>query len=66
MPQVRQADKEQADLFRRANSYAMSMIASAVSDEVFNKIMHKDTAVEAWQALKDRFEASSKDQLFKI
>ena len=47
-PQVRQAYMEQADLFRRVNSYAMSMITSAVSDEVFHKIMDKDTAVEAW------------------
>ena len=28
--------------------------------------MDKDTTVEAWKALKDQFEASSKNQLFKI
>ena len=36
---------------------------SAVSDQVFYKIMDKDTAVEAWRALEGQFEASSKDRL---
>jgi hypothetical protein len=37
-----------------------------VTEAVYQKIMNKDTAHEAWEALKLNFEASSKDQLFKI
>lgn len=58
--------KEQSDLFRKANSYAKSMITSAVSDDVYQKIMDKDTAADAWESLMIQFEARSKDQLFKI
>lgn len=58
--------KTQSDFFRKANSYAKSMISSSVTDAVYQKIMDKDTAHEAWRALKLNFEASSKDQLFKI
>jgi hypothetical protein len=48
--------KMKSHFFRKANSYAKSMISSSVTD----------TAHEAWEALKLNFEASSKDQLFKI
>lgn len=41
------------------------MIASAVTDSV-QKIMDQTTAHGAWEALKQNFEATSKDQLFKI
>lgn len=58
--------KEMCDLNRKANSYAKSVITSAVTDEVYQKIMDKKTAHEAWEALKQLFEATSKDQLFKI
>lgn len=58
--------KEKSDLYRKANSYAKSMIASAVSDNVYQKIMDKETAAEAWESLMVQFEARSKDQLFKI
>jgi hypothetical protein len=58
--------KMKSDFFRKANSYAKSMISSSVTDTVYQKIMNKDTAHEAWEALKLNFEASSKDQLFKI
>ena len=58
--------KQASDLFRKANSYAKSMNSSSVNDVVYQKIMDKGTAHEAWEALKLNFEASSKDQLFKI
>lgn len=58
--------KKVSDTFRKANSYAKSMISSSVTDAVYQKIMDKETAHEAWEALKLNFEASSKDQLFKI
>jgi hypothetical protein len=60
------AYKQQSSLYRKANSYAKSMISSAVTDGVYQKIMDKETAADAWDALKKLFEASSKDQLFKI
>ena len=58
--------KAESDLYRKANSYAKSMITSMVSDSVYQKIMDKETAHETWTALKDQFEATSQDQLFKI
>ncbi|GFU40104.1 retrovirus-related Pol polyprotein from transposon TNT 1-94 [Trichonephila clavipes] len=42
------------------------MIASTVTDAVYQKIMDKETAFEAWESLRKQFEATSKDQLFKI
>uniref|UniRef100_A0A1Y1LPW6 Uncharacterized protein n=1 Tax=Photinus pyralis TaxID=7054 RepID=A0A1Y1LPW6_PHOPY len=45
---VKANHKKASGLFRKANSYAKSMI------------------YDAWEALKLNFEASSKDQLFKI
>ncbi|KAF2904382.1 hypothetical protein ILUMI_01791, partial [Ignelater luminosus] len=57
---------EQSDLFRKANSYAKSMIASAVTDTAYQKIMDQETALKAWEALKVHYEATSKDQLFNI
>lgn len=58
--------KASVDFYRKANSYAKSLIASTVTDEVYQKIMEKETAHEAWEALKILFEATAKDQLFKI
>lgn len=58
--------KTKSDFYRKANSYGKSMITSVVTDAVYQKIMDKDTAYEAWEALKQNFEALSKDQLFKI
>ena len=58
--------KEKCDLFRKANSYAKTMITGSVTDEVYQKIMDKETANETWEALKQLFEATSKDQLFKV
>lgn len=58
--------KTASDLYRKANSYAKSMITSSVSDSVYQKIMDKETAHETWEALKKEFEATSQDQLFKV
>ncbi|GBM17465.1 hypothetical protein AVEN_193760-1 [Araneus ventricosus] len=58
--------KERRDFYRKANNYAKSMMASTVTDAVYQKIMDKETAQEDWKALKEQFEALSKDQLFKI
>ncbi|GFS70245.1 uncharacterized protein TNCV_1067371 [Trichonephila clavipes] len=63
---VRKQHKKRCDLYRKANSYAKSMIASTVTDAVYQKIMDKETAFEAWESLRKQFEATSKDQLFKI
>lgn len=59
-------NKSKSDLYRKANSYAKSMISSSVTDVVYEKIMDKESAYEAWEALKQHFEATSKDQVFKI
>lgn len=57
--------KEYSDCYR--NSYAKSRITSAITDEVYQKIMDKERAGEAWEALKQQLEViTSKDQLFKI
>lgn len=58
--------KEKYDFFRKANSYAKSMIASSVTDAVYEKIIDKETARDAFEALKEQFEATSKDQVFQI
>lgn len=56
--------KEDSTMFRKANSYAKSMIASTVTDSVYQKIMDAETAKEAWEALKKEFEVTSKDQIY--
>jgi hypothetical protein len=58
--------KEKSDLFRKANSYAKSMIISSLTEETYQKVMDKETAREVWEELRRNFEASSKDQLFRI
>ena len=58
--------KQKADQYRKANSYAKSVIANALTEDTYQKIMDKDTACEVWDELKRNFEASSKDQLFQI
>ncbi|GFS33897.1 uncharacterized protein TNIN_28921 [Trichonephila inaurata madagascariensis] len=63
---VRKHHKELCDLYRKANSYAKLMIASTVTDAVYQKITYREAAFEAWEALKQQYEATSKDQLFKI
>ncbi|GFT29855.1 retrovirus-related Pol polyprotein from transposon TNT 1-94 [Trichonephila clavipes] len=49
---VRKQHKERCDLYRKANSYAKLMIASTVTDAVYQKIMDKETAFEAWESLR--------------
>ncbi|GBO18532.1 hypothetical protein AVEN_125914-1, partial [Araneus ventricosus] len=39
--------KEQSDFYSKANSYAKSMIASTITDAVYQKIMDTETAQEA-------------------
>ena len=58
--------KEKSDFYRKANSYAKTMITSSLTDAVYQKVMDKNSAFEVWQSLKQQFEATSKDQLFKI
>lgn len=58
--------KEKYDFYRKANSYAKFMIASSVTDAVYVKIIDKEIACDAFKALKEQFEATSKDQLFEI
>lgn len=58
--------KQKADQYRKANSFAKSVIANAVTEDTYQKLMDKDTAREVWEELKRNFEASSKDQLFQI
>ena len=36
--------KEKSELYRKANSYSKSMITSAVTDAVYQKIMDKEAA----------------------
>ena len=65
-PKVIEEHRRQAGLYRMANSYAKSEISSAVTDSVYQEIMDQKSAADAWDALKEPYEASSKDQLFKI
>jgi hypothetical protein len=58
--------KEKSDLFHKANSYAKSMITSALTEETCRKVMDKETANEVWEELRRNFEASSKEQLIRI
>jgi hypothetical protein len=62
----RKEHKLKADLYRKANSYAKSVIANAVTEDTYQKIMDNETARDVWDELKRNFEASSKDQLFQI
>ncbi|GBO09899.1 hypothetical protein AVEN_171273-1 [Araneus ventricosus] len=50
--------KERSDFYRKSNGYVMSMIASTVTDAVYQKIMDKETTQKAWEALKQQFEAA--------
>jgi transposase InsO family protein len=58
--------KEQSDRYRKANNYVKSMITSALTEETYQKVTDKDSARDVWEELKRNFEASSKDQLFRI
>lgn len=41
-------NKETSDLYRKANSYAKSMITSSIIDKVYLKIINQECASEAW------------------
>lgn len=60
------AHKIKEDFYRKANSYAKTMLTSSITDAVYQKVMDKETAHDTWKALKEQFEATSRDQLFKI
>ena len=62
----RKDHKQRTDQCRKANSYTKSVIANAVTEDTYQKIMDKDTARKVWEELRRNFEASSKDQLFQI
>jgi len=47
--------KKNSDLFCEANSYAKSMITSALTEETCQKVMDKETAREVWVDLKRNF-----------
>ncbi|GAB0089493.1 secreted RxLR effector protein 161-like [Sergentomyia squamirostris] len=51
---------------RKAECFARALISNSVSDEIYQKILDKNSAKEEWDALKQLFEASSKDQLFSV
>ena len=44
--------KEKCEFFRKANSYAKNMIASAVTDAIRQKITDRETAHDGREALK--------------
>lgn len=58
--------KKRCDFYRKANNYAKSLITNTISDDIFMKVMDKESACDVWQALHQQFEATSKDQLFKM
>lgn len=58
--------KKNQNKFRKANSLAKSIMTGAMSEEVYIKVMDKETAFELWNELKVLFEASAKDQLFSL
>lgn len=58
--------KETSDLYCKSNSYAKSMITSAVTDEVYQKIKDKKSASDAWEALKLQFLNCSFELWFQI
>lgn len=54
------------EFYRKANSYAKYTLSSSLSPEVYRKVMDRTTAKEMWDALRELFEASSEDQLFRV
>ena len=65
-PEQQKEYNVKCDLHRKANSYAKSTTTSLMSDSVYQKVMEKETAHDVWVALRAQFEASAKDQLFKL
>lgn len=52
--------------YRKTNGLAKTLIASTISDEIYMKVMDKESAADVWETLHQQFEATSKDQLFKM
>lgn len=52
--------------YRKINSLAKTLITIAISDEIYVKVMDKESAADVWEALSQQFEATFKDQLFKM
>ena len=61
-----EAHRKKSEYYRKANCCAKSLITSTISDEVYQKVMDKASAYEMWDALHKLFEATSKDQLYKL
>lgn len=51
---------------RKVECFVRTLISNSVTDEIYQKILDKDSAKEEWNALRQLFEASSKDQLFSV
>ena len=58
----RKDHRQKADQYRKANSYAKSVIANAVTEDTYQKIMDKDTAREVWEELKRKFRILKRHQ----
>ncbi|GBP12333.1 Retrovirus-related Pol polyprotein from transposon TNT 1-94 [Eumeta japonica] len=58
--------KKKNETYRKANSYAKSVITSTITDDIYQKVMDRECASEMWKALKQQFEATAKDQVFKM
>ncbi|GBM06746.1 hypothetical protein AVEN_52323-1 [Araneus ventricosus] len=58
--------KEQRDFYRKANSYAKSMIATKVTDEVYQEIMDKETTQETWESPKQQLELHQRTSCLKF
>ena len=57
--------KKNDEAFRKANSYAKSLISVTVTNDVYQKIMNTKTAAESWALLHKNFKGNAKDQVFK-
>lgn len=57
---------EQLKMFKKANSYAKTVMTTAMTDAVYMKIMDKEFASEVYDTLKGYYEATEKDQVFKL
>lgn len=58
--------RKEFERYKKANRYAKSVISSTITDGVYQKIMNKETAAETWEALKQQYKATAKDQLSKL
>ncbi|GAB0098710.1 uncharacterized protein DMENIID0001_144840 [Sergentomyia squamirostris] len=65
-PKKKKEYEDKLKFFRKAESFARTLIANSVTDEIYRKILDKNSAKEDWDALKQMFEASAKDQWFNV